>query len=74
MKKILNCLLLASAFLATSCEGMLDEEVFGKPTSEEMLSNAENVAKVVGQAYAEVAWLHDIGDTGESTRFHRTSA
>lgn len=59
MKKILNCLLLASAFLATSCEGMLDEEVFGKPTSEEMLSNAENVAKVVGQAYAEVAWLHD---------------
>ena len=59
MKKILICLLAASALLATSCKGLLDENVYGRPTSEEMLSNAENVAKVVGQAYAEVAWLHD---------------
>ncbi len=47
------------ALLMTSCKDMLAEETYGKPTSEEMLANADNVAKVVGQAYAEVKWLHD---------------
>ena len=73
MKKILKCLLLASAFLATSCEGMLDEEVFGKPTSEEMLSNAENVAKVVGQAMRRSHGFMTIGDTGALPRFQQTN-
>ena len=59
MKKIFILAFMTVAMLSTSCTGMLDEEVYGRPTSEEMLSNAENVAKVVGQAYAEVNWLHD---------------
>ncbi len=47
------------AFSLHSCKDMLEEEVFGQPTADEMLSNPGNVAKVVGQAYAEVKWLHD---------------
>ena len=58
MKKSLILVLTAVALMATGCH-MLDEEVFGEPTAEEMLSNEENVAKVVGQAYSEVKWLHD---------------
>ena len=52
MKKIFIISLASLAIIATSCKDMLQEEVYGRPTSEEMLSNAENVAKVVGQAYA----------------------
>ena len=59
MKKILICALAAVALLSTGCKDMLEEEVFGQPTSEEMLTNPENVAMVVGQAYSEVKWLHD---------------
>ena len=43
----------------TSCEDMLDEQTYGKPTSEELLSNEENMIMLVGQAYAEIKWLHD---------------
>lgn len=59
MKKIFLYVLAAVAILSSSCESMLEEEVYGKPTAEEMLANEDNVAKVVGQAYADVKWLHD---------------
>lgn len=60
MKKILFASVLAIAALSfNACKDMLEEEVYGKPTASEMLSDPENVAKVVGQAYAEVKWLHD---------------
>lgn len=59
MKNIFVYIFAALTLFATSCSGMLDEQVYGKPTSEEMLSNPDNVALVVGQAYSEVAWLHD---------------
>lgn len=59
MKKTLICALAAVALLSTGCKDMLKEEVFGQPTSEEMLTNPDNVAMVVGQAYSEVKWLHD---------------
>ena len=59
MKKIFISTLILVAFIATSCENLLEEEVYGQPTAEEMLSVPDNVAKVVGQAYAEVKWLHD---------------
>lgn len=58
MKKSLILVLTAVAILASGCH-MLDEEVFGQPTAEELLGNEQNVAKVVGQAYSEVKWLHD---------------
>ena len=59
MKKILICALAAVSLLATGCKDMLEEEVFGQPTSEEMLSNPDNVAMIVGRAYSEIKWLHD---------------
>ena len=31
----------------TSCEDMLDEQTYGKPTSEELLSNEENMIMLV---------------------------
>lgn len=43
----------------TSCEDMLEEQSYGKPTSEELLNNEENLIMLVGQAYAEIKWLHD---------------
>lgn len=59
MKKIAFFICLGLAGLFTSCEDMLDEKVYGQPTAQEMLANQENVARVVGQAYADVKWLHD---------------
>lgn len=59
MKKTFLYVLAAVAILSTACEGMLDEEVYEKPTAEEMLADTDNVARVVGQAYADVKWLHD---------------
>ena len=59
MKKIFLYALTIVALLATSCKDMLEEKPYGKPTAEEMLSEPDNVAKVVGQAYADLKWLHD---------------
>ena len=58
MKKSLILVLTAVVLMTTGCH-MLDEEAYGQPTAEELLANEENVAKVVGQAYSEVKWLHD---------------
>ncbi len=57
MKKIYIAIVLA--LLLISCESLLDEKNYGNPTMEEMLENEENVILLVGQAYAEVKWLHD---------------
>ena len=43
----------------TSCEDMLQEQNYGNPTIEDMMSNEANVILLVGQAYAEVKWVHD---------------
>lgn len=61
MKKlILYSLLCMAAFLPfTSCDRLLEEETFGKPTSDELLSKDENMIMLVGQIYADVKWLHD---------------
>lgn len=59
MKKFFIVALAAVALLSTSCEGFLQEENFGNPTIEDMMSNEENVVLLVGQAYAEVKWVHD---------------
>ena len=61
MKKIL--LTLAAIIIAlpsfTSCEGMLEEENYGNPTVDSMMGKEENVILLVGQAYAELKWVHD---------------
>lgn len=55
-----STLLLLFILLGASCSDMLNEAPYGKPTAEELLSSSEeNMAKVVGQAYAEITWLHD---------------
>ena len=59
MKKFFIVALAAVALLSTSCEGFLEEENFGNPTIEDMMSNEQNVVLLVGQAYAEVKWVHD---------------
>ena len=57
MKKLL--ILIFAALMIGSCDSMLDEKSYGNPTVEEMLENEENVVLLVGQAYAEIKWLHD---------------
>lgn len=49
---------LALPMLFTSCN-MLEEENFGKPTTDAMLQNEENVVCLVGQAYADLRFMHD---------------
>ena len=59
MKKILIyfCAALVS-MSAVSCEGMLDEVNYGNPTTEDMIT-PENAILTIGQAYADVKWVHD---------------
>ena len=60
MKKIFLYSLIVSLGLSfTACEDFLKEEAFGKPTTEELMQEPENMALLVGQAYAELKWLHD---------------
>ena len=42
-----------------SCADMLEEKNYGNPTIEEMMTNPENVALMVGQVYADLKWIHD---------------
>lgn len=60
MKKIIYALIIALALpLLSSCDSMLEEKNYGNPTIEEMMSNSENVALLVGQIYADLKWVHD---------------
>lgn len=59
MKKIIICFCaILTVFSAVSCEGMLDEQNYGNPTVDDMMT-PENVILTIGQAYADVKWLHD---------------
>jgi len=60
MKKfLLYTLIFVLGISLTSCEDFLKEESYGNPTSEELLKDPNNMALLVGQAYAELKWLHD---------------
>lgn len=50
--------LVLSAFGMSSCH-MLDEENFGKPTVDEMMKNEKNIISLIGQAYADLKFVHD---------------
>ncbi len=51
--------LLFSLFLMSSCDDLLKEETFGRPTSDELLKEESNIIALVGQTYADLKWLHD---------------
>lgn len=61
MKKILYiiaAIAIAMPFFS-SCEDMLEEENYGNPTVDSMMGKEENVVLLVGQAYADLKWVHD---------------
>jgi len=60
MKKFILIITAALSLMAfASCDGMLDEVNYGNPTIEEVMSNPDNAVLLVGQAYADIKWLHD---------------
>ena len=60
MKKIFIAFVSLFALAAmTSCDDLLDEVNYGNPTVDSMMSKEENVVLLVGQAYADIKWLHD---------------
>jgi hypothetical protein len=52
-------LIIALALSSSSCKKLLEEEQYGAQTVESLLANPANLPYVVGQAYADVKWLHD---------------
>ncbi|MGN0187940.1 MAG: RagB/SusD family nutrient uptake outer membrane protein, partial [Candidatus Cryptobacteroides sp.] len=60
MKNICKSALLGAAMTLSfaSCS-LLEEENFGRPTTDAMLQNEENVVSLVGQAYADLRFMHD---------------
>lgn len=60
MKKIFKYALICALALPvfSSCD-MLEEENFGKPTTDAMLQNEDNVVRLVGQCYADLRFMHD---------------
>ncbi len=60
MKKLIYIFIIAGLLpVFSSCSNMLDEVNYGNPTTEDMMSNPENVILLVGQAYADIKWVHD---------------
>ena len=59
MKKILYILAAVATLSMTSCDDLLEEQNYGNPTIEDMMTNEENVTLLVGQAYADLKWMHD---------------
>ena len=60
--KISVAFALISVILApvfTSCKDMLKEQNFGQPTVDEMMQNEENIISLIGQAYADLKFVHD---------------
>ncbi len=64
MKKFI-LMLAATATLTgsmTSCsdfDRMLDEQNYGNPTIDDMVTDEQNVILLVGQCYADLKWIHD---------------
>jgi hypothetical protein len=52
--------ILCSWFLVTtSCDDMLKEDYYGNASPSDITSREENLKLLVGQAYADLTWLHD---------------
>lgn len=51
--------LMGSMSACTAFEGLLDEQNYGNPTVDEMVTDEQNVVLLVGQCYADLKWIHD---------------
>lgn len=58
-KIIVASILIISIFTFVSCDSLLKEDTFGRPTSDELLKDESNIIALVGQTYADLKWLHD---------------
>lgn len=59
-KSIKKIIIAVFALIAISaCDSMLVEQNYGNPTVEDMVKQEKNVTLLVGQAYADIKWLHD---------------
>lgn len=52
-------LAVSSLFLLSACDSWLEEKNYGNPTAEDLVSSEKNIPLIVGQAYADIKWLHD---------------
>lgn len=61
MKNIVKIIISAALTMPIlfSCNSWLEEKNYGNPTTKDMMFKEENVVLLVGQAYADVKWLHD---------------
>ena len=51
--------LCAVSLSLTSCKDMLEEEVYGKVTADELMQSEENLIMLLAQPYADVKFIHD---------------
>lgn len=60
MKNIIYILFIIVALgTFSSCDSWLEEQNYGNPTVQDMVQNEANIALLVGQAYADIKWIHD---------------
>ena len=61
MKKLFYILAAAAvvSMSMTSCSDLLEEDNFGNPSVEDMMSDPDGAVMVIGQAYADLKWIHD---------------
>lgn len=60
MKRILYILfIIVLSFSFNSCDSWLEEKNYGNPTVEDMVQSEDNIVLLVGQAYADIKWVHD---------------
>lgn len=63
MKKLFYILVAAFTLSMVSCteftESLLGEDNFGNPSVEDMMSDPDGAVMVIGQAYADLKWIHD---------------
>lgn len=61
MKKLFYILAAACvvSMSMTSCSDLLEEDNFGNPSVEDMMGDPDGAVMVIGQAYADLKWIHD---------------
>ena len=58
-KSLLISVLMVAVFGLTSCEDMLQEEIYGQVTAEELMQNEDNLILLLAKPYADMKFVHD---------------